>query len=66
MRPLLLLLLLIMIMILCTTLYSLGPDISILVSVLLFRNTLYSPQEHKPYGNIASPDKGHLWGFCTV
>jgi hypothetical protein len=53
-------------MIRCTTLYPLGPDIGILVSVLLFRNILYSPQEHKPYENIASPDKGHLWGFCTM
>lgn len=55
-----------MMMLYCATLYSLGPDFTSLVSVLLFRNTLYSPQEHKPYEHIASPDKGHLWGFCTV
>jgi len=55
-----------MMMILCTALYPLGPDISSLVSVLLFRNALYSPQEHKPYEKIASADKGHLWGLCTV
>lgn len=55
-----------MMMLYCATLYSFGPDITSLVLALLFRDTLYSPQERKPYENIASRDKGHLWGFCTM
>jgi hypothetical protein len=49
--------LIIMMMIFCATLYSLGPDIISLVSVVLFRNILYSPQERKPYENTVSPDR---------
>jgi len=42
-----------MMMLYLATLYSLGPDITILVWALLLRDTLYLPQEYKSYANVA-------------